>query len=69
MFKCDKCGRITEPREKLIKKPILTRDRVYQQVIKKGFYEKVNTTVGYEIVKEINLCEKCALEGVNDNGE
>lgn len=67
MFKCEKCGRITEPREKLTKKPIITREKVYQQIIKKGYYGKINTTVGYEIVKEINLCEKCALEDKNGN--
>lgn len=67
MFKCDKCGRITEPREKLTKKQILIRDKVYQQTIKKGYYERVNTTVGYEIEKEINLCERCALEDANGN--
>lgn len=66
MFRCDKCGRITDPREKLTKKTVLTRERVYQQVTGKGYYEKVNTTVGNEIVKEINLCEKCALEEANE---
>ena len=66
MFRCDKCGRIADPREKLTKKTVLTRERVYQQVIGKGYYEKVNTTVGNEIVKEINLCEKCALEEANE---
>lgn len=65
MFKCEKCGRTTEPREKLVKKPIITRDKVYQKVLKKGIHEEIITTVGTEIVKEINLCERCALEEQN----
>ena len=61
MFKCDKCGRITKPCEKLVKKPIITRDRVYQEVSKnKCGRDTVKTTFGSEIVKEINLCEKCS---------
>lgn len=63
MFRCDKCNRVTEPREKLTKKAILKRDRVYQNIFKSQYSrEKVKTTFGEEIVKEINLCEKCASE-------
>lgn len=65
MFKCEKCERITEPREKLVKKPIITRDRVYQVAVKKNNCDGIVTTVGTEIVKEINLCERCALEEQN----
>lgn len=64
MFRCDKCNRVTEPREKLTKKAIIKRDRVYQNVIKNKFnrHEQVKTTFGEEIVKEINLCERCSSE-------
>ncbi len=65
MFKCGKCGKTTEPREKLVKKPIIIRDRVYQTLLKKDSYKGIITTVGTEIVKEINLCERCALEEQN----
>lgn len=65
MFKCEKCGKITEPREKLVRKAIITRDKVYQTTFKKGIHKEIITTVGSEIVKEINLCEKCALEEQN----
>ena len=65
MFKCDKCKRVTEPGEKLTKKAILKRDKVYQKCIKNKYSrkEEVKTTFGEETVKEINLCEKCASKG------
>ena len=65
MFKWDKCKHVTEPGEKLTKKTILKRDRVYQNCIKNKYSrkEEVKTTFGEEIVKEINLCEKCASKG------
>lgn len=60
MFKCEKCGRVTEPREKLTKMPILMRERVYQQDVIKYKKKKTVTSFGQEIIKEINLCERCA---------
>lgn len=61
MFRCDKCGRVTEPREKLTKKTIMSRDRVYQNIVKNKYNKPtVKTSFGEEIVKEINLCESCA---------
>ena len=54
MFRCDRCKRITEPGEKQTKKVVKTRNKTY-------FNGKKETT-GKEIVKEINLCEKCAKE-------
>lgn len=61
MFKCDLCHKITEPREKLTKYPVKFRDKVYQKnhpFIK----NKIVTSYGKEIVKEINVCENCAEE-------
>ena len=61
MFKCEICHKITEPREKLTKYPVKFRDKVYQNnhPFKKN---QVITSYGKEIVKEINVCEKCAEE-------
>lgn len=56
MFKCNICEKITKPREKMHKKTILERDKVYTHKDKEG---KVITTKGKEIVKEINICENC----------
>ena len=61
MFKCEICHKITEPREKLTKCPVKFRDKVYQKnhpFIK----NKIVTSYGKEIVKEINVCENCAEE-------
>lgn len=57
MFKCEECGRITQAKEKQHKKVIKTRKKIYYYLDK---YEKERTSVGSEIVKEINVCEKCA---------
>ena len=57
MFRCDKCKKITKPGEKQHKKVIQTRKKEYHNEDKWG-NDKVS--VGYETVKEINLCEKCA---------
>ena len=54
MFKCDRCKKITKSGEKQTKKVIETRNKNYINGDKK--------TTGKEIVKEINLCEKCAKE-------
>ena len=54
MFKCDRCGKITKSGEKQTKKVIKEREMVYINGQKE--------TTGKEIVKEINICEKCAKE-------
>ena len=60
MFKCEKCNKITEPREKQNKIPILFRDKVYQyEITKPNGKTYFNTSYGKEIVKEINVCEEC----------
>ena len=58
MFKCDKCGKITKPREKQTKKVVEKRDKIYTNGDKES--------TGKEIVKEINLCEECAKEESNE---
>ena len=56
MLKCEKCGRITEPNEKQHKKIVKTRERIYKNQDK---YGNTKTSKGFEIVKEINICEEC----------
>lgn len=66
MFRCEKCGKTTRAGEKQTKKVIQTRRKEYYNVDKWG---NDKTSKGVEIVKEINLCEKCAeKESIeNDN--
>ena len=49
MFLCEKCNRQTQPGEKMHKEVIKTRPRYYP-----------NGSVGWEIVKEINVCSECS---------
>lgn len=58
MFKCEKCKRTTKPYEKMTRQVVTTRNKTYVNNI--GDHEKI--TEGYETVKEISLCEKCASE-------
>lgn len=62
MFLCGKCGKTTEPREKLTKKPILIRVRVYEYKKIIGKKEIPGASFGKEIVKEIDLCEACSAK-------
>lgn len=48
MFLCEQCGRTTSAGEKQAKKTIKTRPRVY-----------AGGGLGWEIVKEVNVCQKC----------
>lgn len=61
MFKCDRCHRTTNPREKMVRYPIKYRDRIYQ-INDKFYRKKIITTYGKEIVKEIKICEECVNE-------
>lgn len=56
MFKCEKCGRTTRTGEKQHKKVIETREKNYTNL---DTYGNKKTSKGWEIVKEINICEKC----------
>ena len=57
MFRCEMCGKITRQGEKQHKKILKTRKRTYHYLDKKG---QEKTSIGSEIVKEINICEKCS---------
>lgn len=60
MFRCGKCKQVSYPGEKPTKKVVATRGRVYETSNGPGKYP--TTSYGEEIVKEIDLCEKCAKE-------
>lgn len=57
MFKCEKCGKVTRAGEKQHKEIVKIRNKTYNHIDK---YGKEKTSKGTEIVKEINICEKCA---------
>ncbi len=65
MFKCDRCHKTSKPREKLNRYPIKFRDKIYQKEIGPEWRKKIITSYGREIVKELNLCEKCFNEVKN----
>ena len=62
MFKCEKCKKTTKPYEKMTRQVIAKRNKTYVNNV--DGQEKI--TEGYETVKEISLCEKCASEIVKD---
>lgn len=51
MFQCKKCKRITEPRENSNKIVVEKREKEYKN------QDKI--TYGWEIVKEITVCNSC----------
>ena len=53
MFKCGQCGKNSIPKEKPERLAIETRKKVYDKKYK-----------GWEIVKEILLCQECQLQKV-----
>lgn len=57
MFKCEKCNRQTQPNEKQLKHTVEVRR------IEGKFKDKKTKSIKdhrFEIVKEINICERCA---------
>ena len=68
MFKCQKCNKNTEPREKQHKIPVLYRDKVYQhEHMKKNGKTYITTSYGKEIIKEIDVCEECFSKHEDEN--
>ena len=59
MFNCEKCGETSKPREKQTKVVLEKRVIDYGIPSKK---DKTKSAVGWEVVKEINVCERCAKE-------
>lgn len=48
MYRCDACGKNSEPKEKCNIVPIKTRVKHYKE-----------GTIGYETVKELKVCNGC----------
>lgn len=60
MYKCQKCHKNTLPNEKCNKVVVATREKTYVNKVKdrKGKeFEKIS--YGHEIVREINVCDRC----------
>ena len=57
MFKCDKCGVTTQPRQKCHKVPTRLRRKVYRS--DDGERGRPRITVGFETVTEGRFCERC----------
>jgi hypothetical protein len=58
MFRCDACGNSTRPREKMHKRVIAERPRVYEGVPDEEGNPRYHT--GSEIVSEVRECTRCA---------
>lgn len=56
MFKCENCGKTTEPREKLNLRTARVRNKRYGVPSKNDKYIEA---IGTEIMKEQKLCNKC----------
>lgn len=52
MFKCDACGKTTQPYEKAVKQVMETRSVTYRDDAGGG--------IGTEIVKERTVCQACS---------
>jgi len=53
MYKCQKCGRQSKPKEKQYTKVVETREKYYKE-----------GTTGWEIVRELKVCEGCKNEKI-----
>lgn len=58
MFRCDKCGKNSKPREKCNIVPVKFRTKHYPVSSSQA---KPEGTTGQEIVKERKLCSECAI--------
>ena len=60
MFICQKCNKLTDPGKPQNKIVVETREKEYFERNKYGKLEVIGK--GFEIVKEINVCENCYLK-------
>lgn len=60
MYRCQQCGMQVGPCVTQMKKVVETRPVTYKHMIRAGRRVNVKTTEGWEIVKEIDVCEECA---------
>lgn len=66
MYKCQKCGRLTKPGEKQNKLVVQTREKTYINKVIENKREIEKVTTGFEIAKEINVCDKCYEESIQE---
>ena len=59
MFKCQQCGKSTKSNQPENKVIMETRDKNYENTVRKSRYNKQKFSNGWEIVKEIRVCPKC----------
>ena len=59
MYKCQECGKISEPRETVNKLVTETRKKEYEFEVQKGRNTITKNSQGWEIVKEIEVCKEC----------
>lgn len=62
MFRCEKCKKVTEPREKQTKIVVLKRPRTYEFISRYKNRNHTSISYGTEIIKEISVCERCAAK-------
>jgi hypothetical protein len=62
MFKCEACGGVSAPNEMSSVWVSRRRKRQYALLDKHG--NRIGTSVGWEIVKEMRLCSGCHEEAV-----
>ena len=60
MFKCDLCKKISRPYTPMTKKIAEIRKKEYEYKIFTKSGEKTKITKGWEIVKELSVCNDCA---------
>ena len=57
MFKCQKCNKVSAPRENSNKLVVEKRPMVYE--IKDNHNNIIKETKGWEIAKELTVCNEC----------
>lgn len=66
MYRCTRCGKLSEPREPQHKVVLEKRPREYTQKIVRGYGKSARTIVrkstGWEIAKEGAICPRCAAK-------
>lgn len=60
MFKCQKCNKLSKPKETQNKLLVESRNVSYNNIVKdKESKSRAITSSGWEIVKELTVCKKC----------
>ena len=68
-FRCGKCNKASKEREPMTRVVVETRPREYTNRHKRmvaemhdAVFEETSTTQGYEIVREIGVCQACLAD-------